>query len=243
MPSELPSKSNGYQWPDAPARAILNRTAFNAIGGDIHARFQDLENIGDGIEALQAELQTFGVQRLNDAINPLIAETQATLDQLIIDLNAAIAALNADLEAAEDAIALLLSGGVPAENITENLTRVFVTPQQRAEIAQLRTDLTYAKVRPVIEITAAHTAIPGQEIFADCTGGTFDIKTVKDPVEGETFSIYPTGFTINVIPNDEGAATTIMGEAVVTLSQVNVAAEFKHVNGVWRITRRSYPNG
>jgi len=246
MPSEPPLSSNGYQLEPAPARPILNRTAFNAFGADLHARFAVLEDIGSGIATIQAELQSFGITRLNDAINPLIADTQATLDQLVIDLNAAIAELNADLAAAQDQIDLLLAGGIPAANVAESGTQVFVTPAEKTEITTLRTDLdavNYAALRPVVAVTAAHTAIPGQRILADCTGGAFNIKTVEDPADGETFTVYPTGFTVSVIPNDASAATTIMGETSVTISQPNVAAEFEHHAGVWLVTRRSFPNG
>lgn len=145
MPSELPSKSNGYQWPDAPARAILDRAASDSIFGDIHARLVILEELEGGIEALQAELQTFGVQRLNDAINPLIVSTQATLDQLVIDLAEGLTGLNSDIATAQSSIDILLGGGVEAININVASIPGFASDNAQSAFAELITLLAAEK--------------------------------------------------------------------------------------------------
>ncbi|MCC0033753.1 MAG: hypothetical protein H6887_00645 [Hoeflea sp.] len=212
-----------------------------------------LEDINDGIEALQAELQTFGVERLNDAINPLIASTQETLDQLVIDL-----------AAAEAAVAALLAGGIPAADVTESATRVFVTPAQKAEIDQLRTDLTaglsaasdardalaaaiaaikFHTLRPVIAVTEAHTAVAGQRVYADSTGGAFDVTTPLNPVDGVTFAVYPKGLEVTVVPNGTGTASTIEGDTSQTIDQENTAVEFTFMGGDWKMEFRRIVNG
>lgn len=141
MSSVQLTREGDYQQPPAPAQAILNRDIWNFVLGDIATRFASLEAVNTGIAALQAELQTFGVQRLNDAINPLITDAQNTLAQLETDIDAAIAQLNADVATAQTAIDELLEGGVPADDVNENASRVFVTPDQKTEIGTLRTNL------------------------------------------------------------------------------------------------------
>ncbi|MCC0036554.1 MAG: hypothetical protein H6887_14980 [Hoeflea sp.] len=253
MPSVTPTSDNGYQWPPAPARSIMDRLAWNTFGADLHARLLALEDINDGIEALQAELQTFGVERLNDAINPLIESTQATLDQLVIDL-----------AAAEAAVAALLAGGVPAADVTESETRVFVTPAQKAEIGQLRADLTdglaavavvtdalaaliatikFHTLRPVITVTAAHTAVAGQRVYADSTGGAFNVTTPLNPADGVTFAVYPKGLEVSVVPNGTGTASTIEGLSTMLIDQANTAVEFTFMDGDWKMEFRRIVNG
>ena len=241
MPSETPTSANGYQWPPAPARSIMDRLAWNIFGADLHARLLALEDINDGIEALQAELQTFGVERLNDAINPLIASTQATLDQLIIDMNAAIAALNADLAAAQDAIDLLLAGGVPAANIAESATRVFVTPEQKADIDQLRTDLTAAnaafaafKAGALAVVNDNATAVAGDELYVTTTGGVRTITLPADPTTGNRVILWRDG--ANLVTVDRNGQTIADLAENMNIDTDKTKAKLKFDGSTWRVT-------
>jgi len=243
MPSGQPSAANGYQFDPAPTRAILNRATFNLFGADLHARLLALEDIGDGIATLQAELQNFGVDRLNEAINPLIVETQAALDQLNIDMEAALVSLNEDLAAAQVAIDSLLAGGVPAGNVNESGTRVFVTPEEKTEITTLRTNLnavSYFSLRPVVSVTAAHTAAAGEIIFADSMGGAFDITMPQDAPNGTNFTVIPKGGLASLVPNPSGAATTISGETDILLNMTDLALDVILDDGVWSLRLNGY---
>ncbi|PWE52245.1 hypothetical protein DEM27_31860 [Metarhizobium album] len=74
------------------------------------------------------------------------AQIAAYFEQLegidLAEIATVIADAQAALEDVQDQIEAWLSGGVPAASVTESATRVFVTPAQRTEIGQLRTDLT-----------------------------------------------------------------------------------------------------
>ena len=241
MPSGQPSAANGYQFDPAPARAILNRAVFNAFGADLHARLLVLEDINSGIEALQAELQTFGVERLNDAINPLIASTQATLDQLVIDMNAAIAALNADLAAAQDAIDLLLAGGVPAANIAESATRVFVTPAQKADIGQLRTDLTAAnatfaafKAGALAVVNDNATAVAGDELYVTTTGGVRTITLPADPTTGHKVTLWRDGANLVTVARNSQTIADLAEDMNIDKDKTKSTLKFN--GSTWRVT-------
>lgn len=63
--------SSFYQFTDD--QTLLSAATFNAIFRDIDARLAVLEKSNNGIEAVLDQLREFGVQRINDAIEPLIA--------------------------------------------------------------------------------------------------------------------------------------------------------------------------
>ncbi|WP_242221712.1 hypothetical protein [Shinella zoogloeoides] len=154
MPSALLSPDNDYKFPPEPVPAELDREQWDHVMASIGARMRALEAVGTGIEAIQAELQSFGVQRLDEAINPLIEQTQADIaalqqtlatidadaDGLLADVqaqaDALIASVQQDVQALRAQIDLILAYGIPAANVEEDASRVFVTPEEKASIAQ-----------------------------------------------------------------------------------------------------------
>ncbi|WEJ60242.1 hypothetical protein [Devosia sp. FJ2-5-3] len=170
MSSAVLSPDNDYNWPPEPSPARLTRQEWDSFGTSVGMRLRALEAVGTGIEAIQEQLQSLGLQILDNAINPLIAATQAQLAdlqqavadtiaqnaQIITDFQgdttaalaaldatiaASVAALQADVDAVRDQVDAILAGGIPAANVAEDVTHQFVTEAQKAEIGQLRTDL------------------------------------------------------------------------------------------------------
>ena len=240
MPSALPSKSNGYQWDPAPARAIFDRSASNMILGDIHARLVLLEAISTGLAALQAELQNFGVRRLNDAINPLIVSTQAQINTL----SASAATLQAQITA-------ILNSGIPADNINQTSTRVFVTPAQKTEIGTLRTDLatasnaiadnaaaiaakTFGALRPFVSTTASITATAGQRILALSAAAPINITLPASPFNGDVITIFRQGFyAVNVLRNGKTIALS-PSDLVANIDRTGFSLTY--YNGDWIVS-------
>lgn len=133
-----PSPDNDYQFPAAPNRAVLDRAVWAAVMASIGGRLRGLEDQRTELADVIADLRMFGLERLNTAIEPLIVQTQQRLD-----------GLDADLAVLRGQIDTILSGVVPAGIVAESETRVFVTPEQRAEIAVLRNELDTAKVADI----------------------------------------------------------------------------------------------
>jgi hypothetical protein len=247
MPSSPPTLANDFQVTGSDnLDEVLWNTVFAEISAlikGLSATFQTLEELEQSTidQSLAVIAQSVEPQVL--ALQQTVALAQAQVDNLILSGVAAGSVSVAEIEGLEAttvqaALAELLS------NIGTGLAALATALAAETDARTEAVDaLTFLALRPVITITAAHTALPGQRIMADCTGGAFDIKTIQDPVEGDTFTVYPKGLTVSVIPNDAGAATTIMGETSVTISQPNVAAEFEFMGGVWNVTRRSFPNG
>lgn len=157
--SGLPSRENDYKQPAPPAPANLTRDIWDSVFGDISHRLRDLEARGTELDEVLNELRLFGLERLDTAIVPLIAQTQQQLAQLQqavadtiaqnaqvienfqVDVQEALAALNAQIAAVEARVNEILQGGIPAADVAESATQVFVSPEQRAEISELRADL------------------------------------------------------------------------------------------------------
>lgn len=166
MPSEPLIPDNDYNFPPAPIEAYLDDVVWNGVMTSIGGRLRALEDVNSGIESIQEQLQSLGLQILDDAINPLIADTQASVAdlaqqvsdtaaanaQIIADFQDVVAvnleelsddinAVQANLGAVQDEIDLILSGGIPADRVTEDDERVFVSPAQKARIESIMTEL------------------------------------------------------------------------------------------------------
>lgn len=192
MPLPPLSPDNDYQLPPSPTPGELDRARFNALLDSIGARLRMLEAAATGLEAIKNDLQQFGLQRLDEAILPLIdqtqqdlanlsaevAATQAANAQIIDDFQDVVAvnledladqidAAEAQLAAVQAQIQTYLNGGVPAADVAEDANRVFVTPAQKTEIGQLRTDLT--------NLSDEHDALAlaHQSLKDNLDGGTF----------------------------------------------------------------------
>lgn len=165
MSSEPLSPDNDYNFPPAPVEAYLDDTVWNGVMSSIGGRLRGLEAIGTGIESIQEQLQSLGLQILDDAINPLIVDTQASIADLaqqvsdtaaanaqiiadfqsvvavnLEDLAEEIATVEGNLGAVQAEIDLILGGGIPAAQVAESATRVFVTPEQKALVASILAD-------------------------------------------------------------------------------------------------------
>jgi hypothetical protein len=133
------SPDNDYTFPPAPARAVLNRTTWDTTMRSLSQRLKALEEQRVEVAAVIDELRLFGLDRLNTAIVPLIEGVNDDIDAAKAAVAALIAEKQAELEALSQAIATaraavdeLLSGNIPAANVLEDTTRVFVTPDQKA---------------------------------------------------------------------------------------------------------------
>lgn len=236
MPSSAPTLANNFQ---VTGSDNLDEVLWNAVFGEIATLLKGLSDTFQTLEELE-----------QSTIDQALAVIAQSVEPQVLSLQQAIALAQAQVDD-------LIAAGVAAGSVSVAEIDGLDATNVQAALAELLGDLssglgalatavdgkTYAALRPVISVTSAHTATAGQRILADCTGGAFDIKAIQDPVEGDIFTVYPKGFTVRVIPNDDGAATTIMGETAVTISQPNVAAEFEFMGGVWNVVRRSYPNG
>lgn len=121
---------NNYQFPPTPAKAMLGRDNWNAVMDSLSARIRELEAQRTDLEDLMADLSYNAQTRVDEAISPLIADVEERIN-----------AVNLQLDELQGTVDDILAGGIPAENVTETATRVFVTPAQKEEIGQLRTDL------------------------------------------------------------------------------------------------------
>ncbi|WP_336488285.1 hypothetical protein [Methylobacterium nigriterrae] len=120
----------------------------------LHMRTVALEQRGLTFDALVAEGIGVALQRITEGINPLVLDAQTKLE-----------IIRAALEEIE-------STGVPADQVTETLTRVFVSRTQRDNIdtAAQQADLDALSTGLSAGITAAQTAANNAQTAAD-TGG------------------------------------------------------------------------
>ncbi|MGQ3671779.1 hypothetical protein ACT6QG_05220 [Xanthobacter sp. TB0136] len=164
MSSTAPGPDNDYQFPPAPNRAVLDRATWSAVMLSVGSRLRGLEAQRETLSDVIDELKLFGLERLDTAIGPVIAQAETRLSQLAADIaqtaaeNAvllddfkAVTAVNlealrdaidqaeADLVGVQDEINQMLDGGVSASKVAETTARVFVTPAQRARIEAILT--------------------------------------------------------------------------------------------------------
>jgi len=142
----IPSADNDYK-SDPSTR--LNPATWDAVLGSVASRLRALEAKRVEVQGVIDELRQFGLARIDAELAPKIAETQAALDQL-----------EEDMAAAQAIVDSILASTLPATQVNETASRVFVTPAQRAEIGTLRTDL------------GALTTVVGGKALADLSNAT-----------------------------------------------------------------------
>jgi hypothetical protein len=140
-----------------------NPATWIVVFGSIGSRLRSLEAVRTTLDDIINDLQIFGLQRLDQAIVPLIEEQQTALanlqqqiaqalqatadlvDQFQEDTATALASLQSQIDAAllviesnigslQAQVDEILAGGLSAENVNETATRVFVSPAQRTQI-------------------------------------------------------------------------------------------------------------
>lgn len=146
MSSAVLNPERNYNWPPAPAPANLTREIWNTVFASVGGRLASLEAVATGIEQIQNELQQFGLARLDEAIVPLIKQVREELAKLDADVatakqsNAAsVVEFEAAVKAARAEIDVLLAGGLSADKVRETVNRLFLTADERAEIAKSKT--------------------------------------------------------------------------------------------------------
>lgn len=154
MQSVLPTPEDDYRAPPAPSRLFLDRAVWDAVFGSIGGRLRTLEDVNSGIETLKLELQNFGIQRLDEAINPLIEQTLT-----------ALATASDDLGELRETLDQILAGGLPADQVAvepidglsaENAQAAFVEVLDKIEVERTVTSQDIAVA--VGAETAARTA-------------------------------------------------------------------------------------
>lgn len=252
MPSTPPSQSNKYRF---EADTPLDPPTLSGVMESIHDRIAAQEALVVDYQAAIDNLNNLGLQVIAENLAPQI---QAARDQLD--------ALELQAIAVEDQIAALIAAGIFAAGVTvtpiAGLNATNTTVQAAlAEIMgnitglaegliEIETDvaaaiagISFTAIRPVITVTAAHTAIAGQRVQADSTGGAFNVTLPQDAAQGATVDVDPVGFGVSIVPNPAGAATTIEGHSSITIDQANVGITLTLRGAVWKIERRSIVNG
>lgn len=206
MPSVLPTAETDYQAAPAPARLILDRAVWNAVFGSIGGRLRALEDVNSGIETLKLELQNFGIQRLDEAINPLIAQTQAALASLRSEVqeaqaeladtvdtaNAAFAAAlttaNASLGQLQTQLNQMLAGGVPAANVAVTAIDTLAATDAQTAFAEILSEMnvlatsTTAALATKADVSALAAVKAGSAVVVSAAatmvaGGVYFAKT------------------------------------------------------------------
>lgn len=157
--STVPSRDNDYRFAPLPARAVLDRKTWDVVLGDVGFRLRAIEAKRTELQDLIDDISFSVTRRFDEAINPLVVEVQSDLatlrtsvaatvaanDRIISDFRAVTAVnleeLQEQIDQVQDRIDVILGGGLDAADVRESATRVFVTPEQRTEIAKLRTDV------------------------------------------------------------------------------------------------------
>jgi len=140
---------------------ILDAAWFNKLLGDIHTRIRTIEGVKASLDAAIGELTAVGLKRIDEALAPLILQAQTD-----------VANIEEHLADVAQQIADLLAGGVPAANVTESATQVFVTPEQRAQIQATATALAALQQGVTDSVNALTTAVNARAMKdnADLTG-------------------------------------------------------------------------
>lgn len=180
MPSVLPTPETDYRAPPAPARMVLDRAVWDAVFGSVGGRLRALEDVNSGIEQLKLELQNFGIQRLDEAINPLIAQTQAALATLLAEVAeaqaeladtvenanaafaAALATANTSLGQVQTQLNQMLAGGVPAANVALTAINTLAAANAQAAFAEIVSEMNTLAESTTTALTTISTTVAGK---------------------------------------------------------------------------------
>lgn len=164
----LPSPTDDYA---PPPGTIWNAATYLATIVHMAGRVRSLEAVRVTLDDIINDLQVFGLQRLDQAIVPLIEEQQAALanlqqqitaalaatqqlvDQFQDDTAAALAGLQTQIDAAlaviegnigalQAQVDEILAGGISADNVSETANRLFLSAAERAAIADIADTLS-----------------------------------------------------------------------------------------------------
>ncbi|PZP72863.1 hypothetical protein [Agrobacterium sp. MS2] len=249
MPSTPPSQSNKYRF---EADTPLDPPTLSGIMESIHDRIAAQEALVVDYQAAIDNLNNLGLQVIAENLAPQIEAAREQLD-----------ALQEQADGVEDQIAALLASGLAATGVSLTAIDGLTATNAQAAFAEIVDDITglaealgeietdvaaaiagisFTAIRPVITVTAAHTAVAGQRVQADSTGGAFNVTLPQDAAQGATVDVDPVGFGVSVVPNPAGAATTIEGHSSITIDQPNVGLTLTLRGTVWKIERRSIVN-
>lgn len=117
MPSSLPSSADDYK---APAGMALTEAAWDAALTSVGARLRALEAVRADFEALIALGTGQALEVIAANVGPQLDAIRATIDQL-----------TADAALAEDIVAAINSGSIPASVVAETAARIWLTPTLR----------------------------------------------------------------------------------------------------------------
>jgi hypothetical protein len=117
MSSSLPSPIDDYK---APAAMALTEATWDAALTSVGARLRALEAVRSDFEALIALGTGQALEVIAANVAPQLEAVRATIDQL-----------TADAAAAEDIVAAINSGSIPASVIAETAARIWLTPTLR----------------------------------------------------------------------------------------------------------------
>ncbi|WP_262027570.1 hypothetical protein [Microvirga sp. Mcv34] len=139
-PVPLPDPDEDYR---SNSRTKLDPVTWDFVMGSIGARLRSIEAQRVEVDEVISALRNTGLERLDASLVPLIEEKQAVLDQL-----------EAEVRQAQQDIADILLGVVPANIVTEDANRVFVTPAQK-EVIPVKVDASNSKVSYNVLLDAA----------------------------------------------------------------------------------------
>lgn len=120
MPS-LPSPTDDYK---APPDLALSRAVWDFVLGSIGTRLRAVEGKSADFDALIALGTSQALEVISTNVEPQLAA-----------MRAAVAALQADVDEAEDVITALITGSVPASAVAETVDRIWFTPALAAALA------------------------------------------------------------------------------------------------------------
>lgn len=264
MPSVLPTPETDYRAPPAPSRMVLDRAVWDAVFSSIGGRLRALEDVNSGIEQLKLELQNFGIQRLDEAINPLIAQTQAALETLqaevaqaqdelsdtVADANAAFAAAlataNQSLIDLQEALDQMLAGGVPAANVAVTAIDTLAATNAQAAFAEIVSEMNTLAQSTTTALGSKQTKLTWSKkttSFNASAGNTYLLK--HSAALTVTFPAAPAeGDRIGLVIEDEAElyAVTIAlsgksfaGAATDVVVKRGVTLIFEYFDGAWRL--------
>ncbi|NSY36878.1 hypothetical protein [Leisingera sp. ANG59] len=191
----------------------LDPDFLNGLIREVEARIADLQLLKQGLEAAIGQAQDIALARVNDIIGPAQAELTERLEQ-------AQAALSA------------------AEGLLGQLTG------EQFDIAQI-TGLQDALDASAAAVTgasrfavksAAYTAVAGEKIAADVTGGAWQLDLPASPAAGDavTVAVIDGDVTANNL-TISGNGNTVQGDATLIVDVARATVTLIYNGTEWRI--------